>query len=88
MKLKYEFYFHPVGENHVGVAVSDNAKEFNGMLQLDEVSYDIVSHIKDDITRDQLIDQMLTIYDDDRSLVAQYVDKVLNYLTEQGVLSL
>jgi len=87
MKLKYEFYFHPVGENYMGVPVSDNAKEFNGMLQLDDVSYDIVTHIKDDITRNQLIDQMLTIYDDDRALVAQYVDKVINYLTEQGVLT-
>lgn len=87
MKLKYEFYFHPVGESHMGVAVGNNAKDFNAMLKLDEVSYDIVTHITDGITRDQLIDHMLTIYDDDRQLVARYVDQVINYLTEQGVLS-
>ena len=88
MKLKYDFYFHPVGEKHVGVAMGEGAREFSGMLELDEVAYDIVSHISDGISRDELIDAMLSIYDDDREVVARCVDKVIAYLTAEGVLEI
>ena len=43
MKLKYQFVFQPVGKTYMGVAVGESAKEFSGMLQLNEVGYDIVS---------------------------------------------
>jgi len=87
MKLKYEFVYHPVGEHYIGVAVGDNASHFNATLQLDEVSYDIITHITDNISREELIDQMLTIYDDERDIVAKYVDKVIDYLKENDILS-
>lgn len=88
MKLKYNFCFQPLGDNFIGVAVGENAAEFCGTLQLDEVAHDIVTHIQDDISRDALIDQMLTIYDDDRDLVAKYVDQVLQHLASEGILIL
>lgn len=86
MKIKYEFCYHEVGENYMGVPVGDDAQKFSGMLQLDDVSYDIVSHIKDNISREQLVDEMLDIYESDRETIAKNVDKVLDYLRDNGLL--
>lgn len=86
MKLKYQFYFQPVGKTYMGVAVGDSAKEFHGMLQLNEVGYDIVSQMTDEVSREDVVDKMLSMYDADRETVTGYVDQVVAYLVEQGVL--
>lgn len=88
MKLKYDFCYQPLGDKFIGVAVGDNAGEFSGTLQLDEVGHDIVSHIQGNISRDGLVDAMMAIYDDDRDLVAKYVDQVLDYLASEGILTM
>lgn len=86
MKLKYQFVFQPVGKTYMGVAVGDSAKQFSGMLQLNEVGYDIVSQMTEDISRDEIVDKILDIYDADRDTVSKYVDEVVEYLTENEVL--
>lgn len=86
MKLKYQFVFQPVGKTYMGVAVGDSAKQFSGMLQLNEVGHDIVSLMTDEISRDEIVDKMLDIYDADRDTVCKYVDEVVEYLTENRVL--
>lgn len=88
MKLKYEFAFQPVGDIVLGVTVGDDEKKFNGMLQLDDVSYDIVSHMIKDTTREQIIDEMLEIYNADRDTIAESVDSVIAYLNDNGVLEI
>ncbi len=86
MKLKYQFVFQPVGKTYMGVAVGDSAKQFSGMLQLNEVGYDIVSQMTEDISKDEIVDKMLDIYDADRDIVGKYVDEVVEYLKENEVL--
>lgn len=86
MKLKYQFVFQPVGKTYMGVAVGDSAKQFSGMLQLNEVGYDIVSQMTEDISKDEIVDKMLDIYDADRDTVGKYVDEVVEYLKENEVL--
>ena len=86
MKLKYQFVFQPVGKTYMGVAVGESAKEFSGMLQLNEVGYDIVSLMTEETSREEIVDKMLDIYDADRETVCKYVDEVVEYLTENGVL--
>jgi len=86
MKLKYEFYFQQLGNEYVGVPVGDNADEFSGMLQLDDVAYDIVSRLSHEITRDELIDEMQEIYDADRDTLAYHIDNVIEYLKSEKVI--
>lgn len=88
MKLKYQFVFHPLGKTYMGVPVGDSAKEFHGMLQLNEVGYEIVSQMMEDVSRDEIVDKLLTIYDTDRETALGYVDEVVEYLKEQEVLFL
>ncbi len=86
MKLKYQFVFQPVGKTYMGVAVGESAKLFSGMLQLNEVGYDIVSLMTEEVSRDEIVDKMLGIYEADRETVEKYVDEVVEYLTDNDVL--
>lgn len=70
----------------MGVAVGDDAKLLNGMLQLNEVGYDIVSLMTNDISKDEIIENVLENYDTDRDTATQYVDEVIDYLTKEDVL--
>lgn len=86
MKLKYQFVFQPLGKTYVGVPVGESAKVFHGMLQLNEVGYDIVSMMKEEISREEMADKLLQIYDTDRETALNYIDQVVDYLKEQEVL--
>lgn len=86
MKLKYQFVFQQLGEIYMGVAVGGDAKLLNGMLQLNEVGYDIVSLMTNDISKDEIIENILENYDTDRDTATQYVDEVIDYLTKEDVL--
>lgn len=86
MKLKYQFAFQPLGKTYMGVPVGESAKLFHGMLQLNEVGYNIVSMMTEDIDRDELADKLLTIYDTDRETAMTYIDQVVDYLKEEEVI--
>ena len=86
MKLKYQFVFQPIGKTYMGVPVGESAKEFHGMLQLNEVGYDIVSMMKEDISREEMADKLQELYDTDRETALTYINQVVDYLSEQEVL--
>lgn len=88
MHLKYQFHFQPVGNTYMGVAIGESAKQFSGMLQLNEVGYDIVSQMTQPTTQDEIIEQMLKLYDTDRETVTKYVDDIIKYLQEAEVIVL
>lgn len=86
MKLKYQFVFQPLGKTYMGVAVGESARLFHGMLQLNEVGYDIVSLMREEISRDEIVAKLLEIYDTDSQTASDYVNQVVEYLDEQDVL--
>jgi hypothetical protein len=86
MKLKYHFVFQPIGDIYMGVPVGDSAKLFHGMMQLNEVGYDIVSLMTEEISREEIVDKILEMYDIDRDSALVHVNDVIAYLEGQGVL--
>ena len=70
----------------MGVAVGESAKQFHGIMQLNEVGYHIVSLMTEEISREKIVDKLLEIYDTDRDSALTYVNDVIKYLEEQGVL--
>jgi len=86
MRLKYNFHFQPVGRTYVGVAIGEDARKFSGMIQLNEVGHDIVALMTDEITRDKVVEKILAEYDSDAETVGKYVDDIIEYLTNEGVL--
>lgn len=86
MKLKYQFHFQPVGKIYMGVAVGESARNFHGMLQLNEMGYDIVSLMVKEISRDEIVERLLQVYEPNREKIEEYVDNVVKYLKAQEVL--
>ena len=70
----------------MGVPVGDSAKLFHGMMQLNEVGYDIVSLMTEEISREEILEKVLEMYDIDRDSALVHVNNVIEYLEEQGVL--
>lgn len=70
----------------MGVPVGESARQFHGMMQLNEVGYDIVSLMTEEISREEIVDKLLEMYDTDRDSALKYVDDIIAYLEEQGVL--
>jgi len=86
MKLKYNFHFQPVGTTFVGTAIGADARAFGGIIQLNEVGYDIVRRMQEEITREQLIEAILGEYDTDAETAGRYIDDVVAYLVKEEVL--
>lgn len=91
MKLKYKLQFQPMGDLYVGAAVGDSVGKFAGMLQLNETCYTLITPLLnakegEDVTRQQLIDFALQEYDADEATLAEYVDKIVDQLKEEGLL--
>ena len=70
----------------MGVAVGESARQFHGMMQLNEVGYHIVSLMTEEISCEEIVEKLLEIYDTDRDSALTYVNDVIKYLEEQGVL--
>ena len=98
MRLLYSFRFQQIGDTWLAAATGQNAHLFNGVLQLNEVGYFIVSQL-DQITQSasaeqcsepQIIDHLATAltheYEVDEPTARQAVQQVLNYLQAEGVL--
>lgn len=88
MKLKYNFVTNEVADKIVAVAVGDDLEKFNGFIKMNEVAADIFNILKNDVTEDEIVAQMKTIYADEaedeiRSTVKEFTAK----LNEAGILA-
>ena len=50
MKLKYEFSMMDMGGEIAAVPVGEGAKEFHGMLKLNEMAAEVLSQLQEDTT--------------------------------------
>ena len=64
MKLKYEFVINQVAGETVAVSVGDTEGRFNGYIKLNETGAFIFKKLKKDITRQELIDALISEYPD------------------------
>lgn len=86
MKLKYQFVVNEVADQYVAVAVGAGLEAFNGFIKMNDVGSEIFELLKNEITLDEIVAEMLKKYPDAteeeaRETITQFVDK----LVEQGV---
>lgn len=87
MKLKYNLYFTQFGDHWCGVGMGEDARTFSGVLTLNEMGYDIVKHLHEEISYEELIDRVLSEYDATREEATEAVDKVITKLREENILA-
>jgi len=87
MKLKYNFVINKVAGETIAVSVGETSDRFNGYIKLNDTAAFIFKKLKNDVTREQLIDMLLAEYPDATKQQAEdSVDEQLEKLESAGLL--
>lgn len=63
MKIKKGFILRKFGNEYMAVAVGEAGKDFNGMIRMNEAGAYIWNLLKDDTTKEEVINKMCEYYD-------------------------
>ena len=87
MKLKYQFVINQVAGDTVAVSVGNNDGRFNGYIKLNETGAFIFKKLKNDTTRDDIINALLAEYPDATPTdAADSVDELIDKLEKADLL--
>lgn len=84
MKIKDEFVTQTVENEHIMVAVYSNI--FSGLVRSNKTAAFIIEQLKTNVTREEIIEKMLSHYDVVRSTIEKDVDMVIENLKRIGAL--
>lgn len=84
MKLKDEFVMQTVDDENIMVAV--DSKIFSGLIRSNKTAATIIEQLREDVTRDDVVEKMLSQYDAPRSIIESDVDMVIDNLRKIGAL--
>ena len=88
MKLKYDFEFVEVDDDIICVPLGEGAKKIQGVLKVNREGQEIIESLRNETTKESIIDSLNAKYDNDRDSLNKYVDavveelKLLNFLYE------
>lgn len=86
MKLKYDFEVREIMGEYVIVPLGEGALQFAGMISTSETGALLVETLKNDVTRQELLDRVLSEYEIDEASAAADLDMFLKQLREFNLL--
>lgn len=86
MKLKYEFAVREIVGEYVMVPLGEGALAFSGMISTSEAGALLVEALKQDVSRDALLELLMQTYDVDAAEAAEDLDTFLNQLNQLKLL--
>lgn len=87
MKLKYNFVINNVAGETVAVSVGDTDGRFNGYIKLNETGAFIFKMLKNDTTREEIINALIKEYPDATpDAAAESVDELIEQLNKAELL--
>lgn len=84
MKLNENFLTQDIDDTQVMVATGD--AKFSGIIRSNQTAAEIVNHLTEETTRDEVLDKMCAKYDAPREVIAKDVDMVIATLRKVGAL--
>lgn len=84
MKLKTDFITQIVDDTQFIVPIGNNA--FSGIVRSNKTGAFIVDCLKEETSKEEIIEKMLAKYDADRSIIERDVQTVIDKLTSIGAL--
>lgn len=84
MKLSDKFITHM--SNNKQVLVSTDRNVFSGLVRSNETAAYIVNLLKEETTREEVVNKMMSDYEASREDIERNVDKVLDVLRSVGAL--
>ena len=86
MKAKEGFLMRKVGERAVVVPVGKAAKQFHGMINLNETGGFLWSLLMEETNEERMLEAMLETYDIGREQAKESLERFLEKLREAGIL--
>ena len=78
MKIKTDFITHTIEDTQILVCVSRDS--FNGIARSNQTAAFIVDCLREDTTKEQIVEAMCARYDAPRDTISDDVEKILNKL--------
>ncbi len=86
MHIKYTFVLQQVADTYMAVAVGDGAKQFRGLIKLNETGKDIFEKLQQGMTVEQTVDALLLEYNATREQLQTEVDKIVAKLKSENLI--
>ena len=86
MKIKSGLISHQVGEQYVTVTSGESGEAFNGILRSNKIVVDILSMLEQEISEEELVDQLYDRYDARREQISSDVHQIIAKIREVGLL--
>ncbi len=86
MKIKSGFAKRNIAGSEIVVPVGKAATEFNGMITLNGTGSFFWDCLKDDITKEQLLNKVLETYDVTEELAKKDIDNFIDMLRKNNLL--
>ena len=84
MKLKYRLIIKQIGDQYS--ASTSNFEEFNGVIFFSEVGKYILEELEFGITKEELMEKLISRYIGDKAEIEAEVDNFISTLTQNGLL--
>ena len=86
MKLKYDFAVREIMGEYVLIPVGEGALGFSGMISTSETGAALVNVLKQDVSRQEMMDHLLREYEVDEKTAAEDLDGFLLQLNKLNLL--
>jgi len=86
MKLKFEFVMNNVADQIVAVPVGSDLENFNGFLKVNDIGAEILEILKNDVTVEEIVAEMLKKHPEATEAEAsETVKEFTDKLIESGI---
>ena len=87
MKLKYTFEAVDMGDEIVCVPVGEGASEMHGVLKINKEGQEILELLKEETTEEQIVNTLAAKYQNDRTVLIEYVRNTIDSLRGAGLIT-
>ncbi len=87
MKLKNEFEIVHVADEHILIPIGKQKEDFKGVVVLNEAAAFLLEEMKQDITVDDMVQLLIDKYDVDTSKAKEDIERILESISELGLLA-
>lgn len=87
MKAKFSFEIMDLDDGMVAVPVGEGAEQFHGVLKVNESALAILTLLKQETSEEEIVNSLLTKYNGDKAVIAEYVHEFIGKLIEEGIVA-
>mgnify|MGYP004443585625 FL=1 len=86
MQLKKDFIVKQVVDDFMLIPVGEQVKNFGGTVELNEVGAFIVNQLKNETTKEKILEAILLEYQVDEATASRDIDATLDKLDKMGLI--